>query len=473
MKIGLEALAALCRRYGEVFVTAWRHRAQFEPVRRANDEREFLPAHLELIETPVSPLPMWTIRLLILIAVLTVAWAAVGRMDIVAVSTGRIVSGGRTKMIQPAQGAVVSAIKVRDGQHVAAGELLLELDAVGADADHRKTGDALRTAYLDASRFEGLLRAADSGTSPRLAAVDGVEPSRLAAEVSLAEGQWRAYQSRRDALSAVLAQREAELATLQQQIRKLQGSALMAQEREKDYRDLLAKNFVSRHAYLEKQQQHAELQSEIAVQQSRVKEVRATLASQRQELASLRAEFRKDALDQLRQANERIAQLQEEIRKTGAQQSRMRLVSPVAGTVQQLAIHTVGGVVTEAQPLMAIVPDGDALEAETWIDNQDIGFVRPGQSVVVKVDSFPYTRYGYLEGTVESVSSDAVRDESRGWGFTARIRLKRDRLVIDGKPVKLTPGMTVSAEIRTGTRRVISYFLGPLQEYASESFRER
>jgi len=151
----------------------------------------------------------------------------------------------------------------------------------------------------------------------------------------------------------------------------------------------------------------------------------------------------------------------------------MQLRAPVEGTVQQLAIHTVGGVVTPAQALMAIVPSEELLEVEATVLNKDIGFVRPGQRATVKVESFPYTRYGYLEGIVETVSHDAAQDENLGLIFPARVKLQNASLVIDGVKVMLTPGMSLSVEIKTGKRRVIDYLLSPLQEHTTEAFKER
>ena len=151
----------------------------------------------------------------------------------------------------------------------------------------------------------------------------------------------------------------------------------------------------------------------------------------------------------------------------------MTLTAPVTGTVQQLAIHTVGGVVTEAQALMAIVPDDETIEVEVMVENKDIGFVKPGQVAVVKLETFPYTRYGYLEGVVDHVSYDAVQDEQRGLIFPARVRLNKTHFMIDDTRVNLTSGMSVTAEIKIGKRRVIDYFLSPLREYKDEGLREK
>jgi hemolysin D len=151
----------------------------------------------------------------------------------------------------------------------------------------------------------------------------------------------------------------------------------------------------------------------------------------------------------------------------------MRLTAPVAGTVQQLAVHTVGGVVTAAQPLMVIVPKENVLEVEAWLPNKDIGFVNVGQVAEVKVEAFPFTKYGSLPGRVIQVSADAIQDEKRGLVYATRVRLARDTLRMENRAVRLTPGMAVTVEVRTGQRRVIEYFLDPLIQVGRESLRER
>lgn len=185
------------------------------------------------------------------------------------------------------------------------------------------------------------------------------------------------------------------------------------------------------------------------------------------------ADFRQQTLDGLREAQEQIGQMAPEVSRTGQRDHQMTLRAPVDGTVQQLVVHTVGGVVTPAQPLLAVVPSEESLEVEATILNEDIGFVRTGQAVTVKVDSFPYTRYGYLTGKVVSVSHDAMQDENLGLVFPVRVKLDKATLQIDGVRVRMTAGMSLSAEIKTGKRRVIDYLLSPLRQHAGEAMRER
>ena len=145
----------------------------------------------------------------------------------------------------------------------------------------------------------------------------------------------------------------------------------------------------------------------------------------------------------------------------------------MAGVIQQSTVHTLGGVVTSAQPLMVLVPENHQLELDVMILNKDVGFVRPGQPVEIKIDSFPYTRFGTLSGEVKYISRDAMEDQQQGLVFPARIQFNRDTLIVEGKPVRLSAGMAVSVEIKTGRRRVIDYLLSPLQQYQSEAMRER
>lgn len=150
-----------------------------------------------------------------------------------------------------------------------------------------------------------------------------------------------------------------------------------------------------------------------------------------------------------------------------------RLAAPVDGIVQQLAIHTIGGVVTPAQPLMVIVPESQKLEIEAMVLNKDIGFVSANQPAEIKLEAFPFTKYGIIDGTVSQVSSDAIQDEKQGLVYAARIAMTQSSINVDGKQVNLSPGMAVTTEIKTGKRRIIEYLLGPVLQYRQESLRER
>ena len=183
--------------------------------------------------------------------------------------------------------------------------------------------------------------------------------------------------------------------------------------------------------------------------------------------------YRRDLLEKLNETQETIQQITHEIDKNRERQEALLITSPVDGIVQELETFTEGGVVTTAQTLMVIVPENDQLDAQIMISNKDIGFITPGQKVVIKVEAFPYTRYGYLYGKVKFISSEVVEDKEKGMYFDGEITLTNSTLQVNGKKVILTSGMSITAEVITGYRRVIDFIISPLRKTIDESFIER
>jgi len=248
---------------------------------------------------------------------------------------------------------------------------------------------------------------------------------------------------------------------------------LKLESKQADQYKLLAKDkYVAQTDYLDKEQAALQKEHDFASQKSHIHEIAASITEQRAEIAATMSEFRRTQLDQLDRATQQLKQSSNDETKAVTRQKLMSLTSPVSGTVQQLAVHTLGGVVTTAQSLMEVVPD-DAVEVEANIENKDIAFVKVGQQAVVKFDAFPYTRYGYLTGNVASVSNDAMPDKKLGLTFVARVRLPANRMFANGQWISLTPGMTATVEIKTGKRSVAHYFLDPVIETGEESLRER
>ncbi|MGZ2749273.1 HlyD family type I secretion periplasmic adaptor subunit [Burkholderia stagnalis] len=472
MNMKFQALIALLSRYATVFHEAWQVRRENDSRPRLSHERAFLPAHLELVETPVHPLPMWTMRIVVVLAILVVLIALIGKLDIVAVAPGKLIPKEQVKTIQPALTGVVRRILVRDGQRVQAGQLLMELDTTQAAADADKARSSRVDAALTAERSKALLTAQAKGTSPTLAKVDDASDEQQIEAQHFADGIYAEYRDKLNSSQAELMKREAELGTTRQQIAKLQATAPLARRQANDYASLVNEKYVARTDYLDKEQTALNQEHELAAQRSHAQELAAAIAQQRAEIAALTSQYRRQQLDALDKANQQLAQSRNDETKADTRQKLLSLTAPVAGTVQQLKIHTLGGVATAASPVMDIVPD-DTLEVEATIENKDIGFVKVGQSAVVKVDAFPYTRYGFLHGTVETVSNDAAPDRRRGLTFPVRIRLATNRIRANGTWINLTPGMTVSAEIKTGKRSVAHYFLDPVIQTGQESMRER
>lgn len=247
----------------------------------------------------------------------------------------------------------------------------------------------------------------------------------------------------------------------------------LAEQRARDFRELVERNFVSKHDYLEREQARIEQAADLAIQRSRLNEIEAALREVREQRVSITAETLRVNLDNIVDGQQKAAALEQELLKADARNKLMQIIAPVDGTVQQLATHTIGGVVTPAQPLMVVVPRDNALEIEAFIENKDIGFVKPNQEAEIKIETFQYTKYGTIHGKIISVSHDAINDEKRGLIYSTRVKMDRARMNVDGTEINLSPGMAVSVEIKTGKRRVIEYFLNPLLQYGHESLRER
>lgn len=472
MTPALQALKDLLTRYAQVGKAAWTIRQQLDGPARTPDELAFLPAQLELIESPLHPAPRWAMRLLAGFIAIAILWGIFGTFDVVVVAQGKLVPNVRVKVIQPMDTGIVRRILVEDGQRVQAGDTLVELDITQAAADASKANASLLDAQLAADRAQTLLRAQQTGKAPTLPTRPNLPPEKQRAEQAHADGQYREYRDKLAALDATLSKRQAELATAAHEIDKLTQTLPLAKQAADSYRDLAKDNYVAKQEYLQKEQTRIEQEHDLATQKSRALELQAGIEEQRRQLDATTAQFRREQLDVLDKAQQALTQSQQDSTKTSQREQRMRLTSPIAGVVQQLAIHTAGGVVTTAQALMNIVPD-DTLEVNASIENKDIGFVNAGQDATVKVQAFPYTRYGYLTGKVNAVSNDAAQDKKMGLVYPLTVTLPTNRMHIDNKWVNLTPGMAVTVEIKTGTRRVGEYFLSPLVVHAQESFRER
>lgn len=467
-----QALADLMRRYGSVWKTAWAIRQQLEAPPRLAHELAFLPANLELAESPVHPAPQWSMRIIVALALLAALTAAFGQLDIVAVAKGKLIPDERVKIIQPAVTGVVRRILVHDGQRVTAGQVLIELDPTQAAADASKASASKIDAELAIARAQALLKAQANGSKPVVAAADGASPQDREDAQRFADGVYRAYEDKVRSSQAELAKREAELATTHEQIASLAATAPLARQQADQYRVLAKDKYVAQTDYLDKEQAALQKEHDLAAQQSHGRELMEGIAEQRADIAATMSDFRRTQLDDLNKATEQLKQSSNDETKAVTRQKLLSLTSPVAGTVQQLAVHTLGGVVTTAQSLMEIVPD-NSVEVEASIENKDIGFVKVGQTAVVKIEAFPYTRYGYLTGKVVEVPNDAVQDKKLGLTFVARVRLSTNRILANGQWINLTPGMEVTAEIKTGKRSVARYFLDPVIQTGEESLRER
>lgn len=468
------AWGELISRYRRVFKAAWKVRKDMDPPQRQPDEIHFLPAALALQDQPVHPAPRYIVWGIVIFFVLALIWAIVGKIDIVATSTGKIVPSGKSKVIQASEVAVVKNIFVYDGQEVKAGDVLIELDASSTTADVDRLKNELLTAQIDQARASALLSAIAENKVPALEdrIPNITEEERKNVERWL-NGQYLELTSALEQADAEIARRKAEIKSTQTSIASLRKTLPITRKLVSDYKGLAEQEYIPRHAYLEKQQVLLDQERQLAVQVSQIDELTSGMQEAEKQKQTVIAQTRRTMLDLEQQSSLKAVSINQELKKAQQRNKLMKLTSPVDGTVQQLAIHTIGGVVTAAQPLMVVVPKDQPVEVEAMLENKDIGFVSVGQDAEVKVDTFTFTKYGVVHGKVLSISHDAIEDEKRGPLYSIRIQLEENKIQVADKMVSLSPGMTVRAEIKTSQRRVIEYFLSPLQRHVEESLNER
>jgi len=466
--------------------------------KRTRDEREFLPAALEIVDTPPSPVGRAIGLTIILVAIIAIVWSIFGKVDIVATASGRIVPAGKTKILQPADTGIVTAIHVSDGDHVKAGDILIELNANQVSADRDRFVRDLLQANLNLARLRGLAATLPGtpgeGKKPNL-----VDPPTDAKpeDLTLTQAAMRAQAANENAKLADLDQqieaKQAEAAEAVANAQKLQASLPMLADQEQLLRTMRDQKIGSKLDWYQINQQLIEQKHEIGVLAHRKDAAEAAQRALHEQRSAAATQYQMEILSELDKVRSQASELNAELAKSQQRVSQNVLIAPIAGTVQQLAIHTIGGVVTPAESLLAIVPNDDSLVVEAAVQNRDVGFISEGQTVRVKVEAFNFTLYGLIEGKVLSVTRDAVQQSNDGKNknnnqnegdpaasegqsgpvYMARIALDQDWMMTENGKVQLTPGMAVTAEIQTGERRLISYLLSPLVRHVSESMRER
>ena len=437
--------------------------------KRLADQTAFLPAALSLQETPLHPAPRRTAWVLCTLFLIALLWSIFGKIDIVAVAHGRIIVSERSKTVQPLEAGVIRQVHVKDGDHVVAGQVLIELDPTNASADSASVGEQLAAAQSESIRTTALLEALRQNKTPTLSNAKAV-PLTVAQQL---QTEWQDITAKLAKLSSEQARRQAEMATVNATIAKLEATLPLAKQRELDVKGLAEQGFMSSHLAQDRTRERIELERDLTTQRARKQEAQAAAFEATQAQAAYRAETQRLLSERQAQAHTKQEQLGQEQNKAQARTRLTQLTAPTSGTVQQLGVHTTGGVVTPAQVLMVIVPKDVEVTAEVVVDNKDIGFVQAGQTSTIKLETFPFTRYGTVDAQVKTVAADAVNDEKRGAIFPALLTLKTSTLNVDGKRVNLAPGMNLSAEIKTGRRRIISYLFNPVQKTLDESLGER
>jgi hemolysin D len=467
--------------------------------RAGRADREFLPAALAILETPPSPAKVWLIWTICGMFAFAVAWTYWGRIDIIATAQGKIQPRGRVKTIQPIETGKVIAIHAANGKHVEPGQVLIELDDAEAKADHADAATQLLAFRAERLRRLRALSAVEGASIETGAAIDWPEEvplSMRAREERVLSGDLRQLAANVKSLDAQIGQKKAEQQRLEETIAAQKTLIATLQERVTMRVTLEATQAGSKAAVIDAKETMQVQETALATQKGQLAEAKAAALVLVQDREKAIETFRAENGQKLAEAERQIDDFSQKEAKTAAKLGHMTLASPIGGVVLGVSVTTLGQVVNPSEELMRIVPDGTELEIEAYLENKDIGFVEPGQAAIVKIESFPFTRYGVLDGTVIRVAHDAIPEpdaqtvegnpakttKSSYFGgaqrtqnlvFPVTLSLARTAMDIDGVAVPLRPGMTASVEVKTGKRRILEYLFSPLVQTVSSAMRER
>jgi len=459
-------------------------------------EREFLPPLLEIQETPPSPLKRWVLRTIIALVISLVIWATIGKISIVATAPGKFIPDGRVKEVQPLESSIVKAIHVKEGQLVHQGDLLLELDPTLSAAELAANADKYAFNRLEQARLNAELTngAARYG-------VTGQPESRVALEEQMRKARVQAHATKLAAAKAAVEEKRSALAAAEATLKKYEETTAIARERESNARPLVDTGAISRVDYLQLKEDLAQNRNDLATQEETVLQAGAAMAGAERALEQVERDRVADIYHDLDQRVTDEPALKGDFDKAKELYALKWLRAPVNGLVQKVEVTTVGQVVTPAQSLVTIVPDGTPLIVEATVSNEDIGYLKLGQPVEVKVDTFPFQRYGTLKGSLVWISPDAedknaasrdtdtragagsqspdpardpaISSPNAGYVYKVHVRTEASRFVVEGEPRPVLSGMTVQADITTDRRRVIDFFLSPVVKYWDEGMKVR
>jgi hemolysin D len=500
-------------RHWDVFKAALQTEQLEAHNKRHYSDTTFLPAALEVIETPPSPIGRMMLMSLSAMVVIAVVWSIFGKIDIVAVAPGKIIPAGRVKIIQwggsggGSEGVtgVVRAVHVAEGQRVKAGQLLIELDPTITGADEAQANRGLLSANIEGEKERAIVSYLTTGryqfTAPENTPADVVQNQRALIQSTIAE-----YEAKRATLDQTQAEKQSELQTAILEQEKLRDTLRLLEQQVAARSELAEKGYGSKLQLWQIQEQLIERKKNLSMQSSIIAKARAGISAITQQRAQLKQELSRGSLAGLAKAQDDASVRTQEQAKARQRQTLTRITAPVDGIITQLAVNTVGGVIQAAQPLMTIVPQGSELIIEANIQNKDIGFVRKGQAVHVKLEAYPFTQYGLIDGTLDQISADAVplnsdanekntgKNNQAGLTYITKIKLnplsaqafiakicgtatsvssKQTADNFNCAQTVMTSGMIAQAEIKTGQRRIAQYILSPVAKVTSEAGRER
>ncbi len=433
-------------------------------------EKEFLPAVLEVTEMPPSHAARLLTYIIMIMFTVLILWSILGKIDIIATSQGKLIPASNIKTIQTLTDSEIEEIYVQEGQYVKEGDDLIKFNQTEVQANINRIKNEMKALEIAIARLKALLT---DNPQDNFSYDTDIDEYLIKMHSDLLKSQITEKAAKIEVLQGQISKAEKEKDTIQADINRIAKLLPSVKERIEKKKILADQKLMARLTFLEQEEELTNLSEQRNVQMKKMAETEENIEYLKKEMRQYLAEFDKNLMQELTENREKLASYQQELVKYDEALKRTIVKAPLSGYVQQLVYHTKGGVVETAKPIMNIVPEDYKLEADVMILNKDIGFVKPEQEVEIKIDSFPFTKYGTIKGIVRNISGDAIQDEKLGLVYASRLTLLDNKIKADGQIVQLKPGMGVTAEIKTGKRRVIEYLLSPVMKYLNESMRER
>jgi len=465
----------------EKIKNGWRMLVKKQTTPLLPEALDFIPGLLSIQESQPERLPRVVLYLVTTLFIILMLWAIFGKLDIVASANGRLVPQSYVKIVQPADAGIVQEIIVREGEHVAAGQVLMRMDAKDAKADESTLQTQLVLRSLQLRRID-----AELGNAP-LAKQTG-DPEDLYRQVASQYSEHRqAYLDGVGAAREAYKKAQREVDSGREVLAKLNEVVPILKKKADAYADMGKDGYVPQVLMRDKQIEYLEKARDLRAQKSTLASLEATEAATSKQIAQLTSKYRSDLQNERIEAEEQYRKVQQDWIKQKHKSGLLELKAPQAGIAKDLVTHTAGTVVSPGTILLTLVPDKEPLIAEVMVMNDDIGFIYPRQRVKLKLTAYPFQRYGMLDGEVMTISADASEGEGTQFSkdigaknrtaptlvYKALVSLGAQKLEANGEKHKLVPGMQVVAEVNEGQRTAIEYLLSPLQKIVSESGHER
>lgn len=429
-----------------------------------DDSHEFKPVLSEIEYAPVSPLGRFTFWIIVLIMVVTVSWLIIGKVDIVVSARGIVIADGESKIVQPLDTGVISKILVKEGDYVQEGQPLMEIDPATTEPELKSVQKNLEDTLIEIKRLNAQADGRSFNTSQVTGETAQIQKNLYNASISAMQTQIAVKKQSLNQADEELKAAKAELKTKEEILDSMQDK----EQRMKNVLDIIAYN-----DYENVVNEIKSLNAEIIKLHHKINELNSQKIQTLKEIRGIEEEFKTQNLEKLADKTKSANELQANAEQIVFRNTKQTITSPCSGYVDKLFIHTVGGVVTPAQELFAITPADTPLLIKATVLNQDIGFIKEKMPVSVKIDTFNFQKYGMIEGEVKIISKNSIEDEKLGPVYEVYITPLTHSLMVEGKEENIRTGMSLTAEINVGKRRIIEFFIYPLIKYLDEGMSVR